>query len=75
MMGMGFLLINVDEYRSAFTYFDNILKVNPRSSRAFENRGICYFNLGLYKQATYDFEKAILYDPSLEEKLKPFMVR
>ncbi len=74
-MGMGFLLINHDDYRNAFTYFDKVLKLNPRSSSAYENRGICYFNLGSYKQATYDFEKAILYDPSLDERLKPLMVR
>lgn len=74
-MGMGKILLNNDEYRNAFTYFDNVLKVNPGSSAAYEHRGICYFNLGLYKQATYDFEKAISYDPSLKEKLKPFIVK
>ena len=68
---LGNILYQKDDFLGALSYYDKALKINPKYSAVFENRGICYYNLGFYKMAAADFEAAMKYNPSLTEKLKP----
>jgi len=63
-----------DDFQNALNYYIKALNINPKYSSVFENRGICYYNLGFYKLAAADFESAMKYNPELKEKLMPLYV-
>ncbi|OQB53031.1 MAG: TPR repeat-containing protein YrrB [Deltaproteobacteria bacterium ADurb.Bin151] len=49
----------VGYWQNSFTLFDHVLKVTDRNWLAYNNRGTAYKDLGNYRQAIEDFNKAI----------------
>ncbi len=47
----------------AVEYLNNALKLHPRNTEAYYNRGVAYDNLGQYKQAMKDYSQAIALKP------------
>jgi tetratricopeptide (TPR) repeat protein len=71
LFNLANVLYSKDDFQNALNYYIKTLKVNPEFHEVYENRGICYYNLGFYKLAAADFESAMKYDPALTEKLQP----
>ncbi|MCX7878134.1 MAG: tetratricopeptide repeat protein [Ignavibacteria bacterium] len=71
---MGNFMLEEEKYMEAINYYNRAFSVNPKFYRIFENRGIAYYNLGYYRQASVDFDAAIKHNPSLITKLKPLFI-
>lgn len=51
----GFILMETEDYDLAVKCFSQAIKLGSRESLIFENRGVCYYNLGLFNEAILDF--------------------
>ena len=56
-----------DDYEAAIKDYDEAIKLDPRASRAFTNRGAAYKKLGRNEQALADESEAIKLDPLVPE--------
>ena len=50
-------------YKEAIEYYDQVIKINRQSTKAFNNRGVAKARLGNYKEAIQDYDKAIEINP------------
>jgi tetratricopeptide (TPR) repeat protein len=62
-MGRGVNYIRKGDYDRAIQDFDEVIRLNPKSSGAFTNRGVSYLQKGDYERAIQDFDKAIQLNP------------
>ncbi|MBW1838764.1 MAG: tetratricopeptide repeat protein [Deltaproteobacteria bacterium] len=46
------------KFKKAISYFDKIVEINPRSSKAYGSRGFAYMKLGNTDMACADWERA-----------------
>ena len=56
---MGVLLINKGLYKKAIEYFDKTIKIDPKHSTGFLNRGICKCEMGNINNGLIDLKKAL----------------
>jgi tetratricopeptide (TPR) repeat protein len=54
----------------AIIAFSDVIKMDPKRSSAFNNRGNCYFKKGLYEKAIQDFDDSLLLRPQELETYK-----
>ena len=47
------------EFQGAIADYDKLIKINPRNSNAYSNRGLAKSNLQDYQGAIADYDKAI----------------
>jgi tetratricopeptide (TPR) repeat protein len=59
---MGNLYFNMEKFQDAIKNYNIV----------YENRGISYYNLKFFRQAAFDFESAMKFNPALTDKLKIF---
>jgi tetratricopeptide (TPR) repeat protein len=62
----------MEKFQDAIKYYDKALAVNKNYNIVYENRGISYYNLKFFRQAAFDFESAMKFNPALTDKLKIF---
>ncbi len=62
LLDMALVYDELEEYEKAEKKYKEILKVNPKDSRAFYGLAIIYDNKEEYKKAIKLYEKAIEYD-------------
>jgi len=62
-MGRGVNYLRKRDYDRAIQDFDEVIRLNPKSSGAFTNRGASYLQKGDYERAIQDFDKAIQLNP------------
>ena len=65
----GLEKLNKKEFKLALDIFNNILKVKPDNSSAYNNCGIAHYKLGDYQKAINSFEAALKIKPSFIEPL------
>ena len=51
------------QFKHPVPYYNFLIKLNPRDSRACYNKGLAYYRLRKYHLAITDFERAIALDP------------
>lgn len=57
-------------YEDAITYYTRALKVNPKDSIAYNNRGLAWWKKGDYDNAIADFTKAVEIDLKFADAYK-----
>lgn len=55
--------MNVGKAREAIPHFDQAIRLNPRYTEAYTNRGIAWREMGDLSGAITDFDKAITLNP------------
>ena len=55
---------NTGSCKSAITYLDEAIRLNPKSSNAINNRGIAYLHKNDNDRAIADYDQAIRLDPT-----------
>ena len=68
-LGRGFASWRLGRYQDAIDDFTAVLKVVPRSSRAYAWRGAAYQSLGKRSEAVADYKAALAIDPKNESAL------
>lgn len=68
-LGRGFASWRLGRYQDAIDDFTAVLKVVPRSSRAYAWRGSAYQSLGKRAEAVADYKAALAIDPKNESAL------
>lgn len=53
----------IGNYQTAISYYDQYLNQNPNSSLGYQERGVCYMNLGEFQKANENFSRAIIIMP------------
>lgn len=64
---LGAVLTALERHEDAVPALSIAVRMNPRDTAAFVNRGECYMGLGDPEKAGKDFESAILLDPKQED--------
>ena len=64
---IGYLLSEVGEAEKSVCAYDLVLRLNPDSAEAYNNRGAAKKDLGQYQEAIADFDKTIRLNPNLAE--------
>jgi len=60
----GNMLFNKSKYEGAVQWYDQVLKIDPRSVDALNGKGLVFNNLGRYQEAIKWFDKALKVDPT-----------
>ena len=63
----GITLYHNKKFEDAFNYFDQQVKLYPKSAAAYAYRGKCNFQDENYYSALYDFSQALSFDNTLAE--------
>lgn len=66
-LSSGIKLFENAEIDKAFTYFDQKIKTQPKSSVAYLYRGLCYLTQNQPNEALNDFKTGLSYDESVAE--------
>ena len=62
----GLLFFEARQYQDALADFDQAVRNQPNSARAYNNRGSVFYLLGNYPAALRDFDRSISLDPRAE---------
>jgi Tfp pilus assembly protein PilF len=63
-MRSGIEAVENEEFEKAIRIFDDVLKMQPGSNQAWNNKGVCYLRMGKMKSAEKCFNKALRIDPN-----------
>ena len=69
----GVDLQNDDRWEDAIPKYDRTIELDPEFAEAYRNRGVSFFNLGLYLRARRDFDEATRLKPSLKGWIRSFV--
>ena len=67
------LYFDEQKYSDAISYYTKTLEVNPNYKYVYLRRGSSYYNLGFYRQAASDWDRAIRFEPSIYNSIKPLL--
>ncbi len=59
----GWASYEMEDYQSSIDYYTKAIELRPNDSAGYNNRGICYAAVSLYKFAINDYDKAIDLSP------------
>ena len=62
-----------ERWEDAIPKYNRAIELDPDFADAFQNRGVSYFNLGLYQRARQDFDEATRLDPKAGSWIKVFV--
>ena len=65
-MGSGIEAAENQEFEKAIGLFDCVLRLQPGSVQAWNNKGVCFLRMGKMKSAEKCFNKAVTLDPNYE---------
>lgn len=63
-MRVGIKAVENEEFEKAIGIFNDVLRLQPGSSQAWNNKGVCYLRMGKMKSAERCFNKALRIDPN-----------
>ncbi len=66
-MAAGITDYNAKNYREAIVHFNNVLRQNPDSSKAYLLRGHCLANIGERQKAAADYRQFLRLEPALPD--------
>ena len=69
----GVKLQQDDRWEDAIPKYDRAIKLDPEFAEAYQNRGVSYFNLGLYERARQDFDEGTRLKPSVGSWVRVFV--
>ncbi|MBF0274819.1 MAG: tetratricopeptide repeat protein [Nitrospinae bacterium] len=75
LMFLMFTLARIPVFDSEVTLWEDVIKKNPKNSRAYQNRGASLFDQGKYQEALKDFNKCIDFNNLKRYPEKPFINR
>jgi len=61
----GVKLQEDDRWEDAIPKYNRAIALDPEFAEAYQNRGVSYYNLGLYKRARQDFDEGTRLKPSV----------
>jgi tetratricopeptide (TPR) repeat protein len=64
-MAEGIELFQKKDFENAFNYFDEAIKINPKSAIALGYRGLCNLQFENYHTAIYDLTQSMQFDNTL----------
>lgn len=62
LLNKGIELLEKERYKEAITYFDKVLKIDPKNIDALNGNGVAFLSLGQPNTATSYFDKALKID-------------
>jgi tetratricopeptide (TPR) repeat protein len=69
-LARGNVYMKIGEYDKAITDFSIVIQNNPKSSRAFLERGRAFAMAGSLKAARQDFQKSAALNPSQKDRIE-----
>jgi Tfp pilus assembly protein PilF len=63
-MRTGIKAVENQEFKEAIVIFDSVLRLQPGSHQAWNNKGVCYLRMGKMKSAERCFNKALRIEPN-----------
>jgi tetratricopeptide (TPR) repeat protein len=66
----GFAKCNLKDYAGALTDYSNYIRLNSKNHAGFLSRGCMYYNLGSYKEAAEDYERALALNPGNADSIQ-----
>lgn len=64
LLNKGIELLEKERYKEAMTYFDKVLKIDPKDVDALNGKGIVLYSLGKHKASLAYFDKALKINPN-----------
>jgi tetratricopeptide (TPR) repeat protein len=64
LLGKGYAKNGLLEYKEAIKMFNEAIRINPKSAKAYNNRGSGNYGLANYKAALVDMDMAIILNPN-----------